>query len=152
MDRYAFAQNGEDFYVISGVSGGPNTTNVWRYNATTNIWTKRANIPTASQGPAGAFLNGKIYVVTGDGPANAFYIYTLRPMSGVQVLRGRAWPIASVRPPVRLTAKSTSLAAVRRSDFDGFDLYHRDNTGAPGQPRQRRCNWLVILRSGNIFM
>ena len=31
--------------------------------------------PTASQGPAGAFLNGKIYVATGDGTANAFYIY-----------------------------------------------------------------------------
>ena len=75
--RYAFAQNGEDFYVISGISGGPNTTNVWRYNAATNIWTKRASIPTASQGPAGAFLNGKIYVVTGDGTANAFYIYNV---------------------------------------------------------------------------
>ena len=73
--RYAFAQDGENCYVISGVSTGPNTTNVWRYNATTNIWTKRASIPTASQGPAGAFLNGKIYVATGDGTANAFYIY-----------------------------------------------------------------------------
>ena len=42
--RYAFAQNGEDFYVISGTSTGPNTTNVWRYNATTNVWTAaRAN-------------------------------------------------------------------------------------------------------------
>ena len=50
---------------------------LWRYNATTNIWTKRATIPTASQGPAGAFLNGKIYVVTGDGPADAFYIYDI---------------------------------------------------------------------------
>jgi hypothetical protein len=73
--RYAFAQEGQNFYVISGVSGGPNTTNVWRYNAMTNIWTKRASIPTASQGPAGAFFSGKIYVVTGDGAANAFYIY-----------------------------------------------------------------------------
>ena len=43
--RYAFAQDGENCYVISGVSGGPNTTNVWRYNATTNIWTKRAKYP-----------------------------------------------------------------------------------------------------------
>ena len=77
VERYAFAQNGEDFYVISGVSSGPNTTNVWRYNATANIWTKRASIPTASQGPAGAFLDGKIYVVTGDGTANAFYIYNV---------------------------------------------------------------------------
>jgi Kelch motif protein len=75
--RYAFAQNGEDFYVISGVSGGPNTTNVWRYNATTNIWTKRANIPAASQGPAGAYFNGKIYVAAGDGGGTAFYIYNV---------------------------------------------------------------------------
>jgi lactonase family protein with 7-bladed beta-propeller/Kelch motif protein len=76
-DRYAFAQNGEDFYVISGVSTGPNTANVWRYNAVTNIWTKRADIPAASQAPAGALLNGKIYVVTGDGVPNAFYIYDI---------------------------------------------------------------------------
>jgi 6-phosphogluconolactonase (cycloisomerase 2 family) len=75
VDRYAFAQDGENFYVISGVSGGPNTTNVWRYNAVTNIWTKRSNIPAASQAPAGALLNGRIYVATGDGTANAFYIY-----------------------------------------------------------------------------
>ena len=43
--RYAFAQDGENCYVISGVSGGPNTTNVWRYNATDERVDKRANIP-----------------------------------------------------------------------------------------------------------
>jgi 6-phosphogluconolactonase len=73
--RYAFAQNGEDFYVISGIGNGPNTTNVWRYNATTNIWSKRASIPVASEAPAGALLNGKIYVATGDSPPSAFFIY-----------------------------------------------------------------------------
>ena len=75
--RYAFAQNGEDFYVISGISTGPNTTNVWRYNATTNIWTKRASIPAASQAPAAAFFGGKIYVASGDGGGAAFYIYNV---------------------------------------------------------------------------
>ena len=89
--RYAFAQDGENCYVISGVSGGPNTTNVWRYNALTNVWTKRANIPAASQGPAGAFLNGKIYLATGDGAANAFYIYDVAT---------DAWSAGPARPGV----------------------------------------------------
>jgi hypothetical protein len=75
--RYAFAQNGEDFYVISGVGNGPNTTNVWRYNATTNIWSKRASIPVASEAPAGALLNGKIWVATGDNPPSAFFVYDI---------------------------------------------------------------------------
>ena len=86
----------------------PQTTNVWRYNATTNIWTKRATIPTASQGPAGAFLNGQD--LCGHRrrlqPTPSIYM-TLPPMCGAQVLRDPAWRIASVRPPVRITAKST---------------------------------------------
>jgi hypothetical protein len=77
VSDYAFAQNGEDFYVISGISGGPNTTNVWRYNATTNIWTKRSPIPVASRAPAGAYFDGKIYVATGDNPPSAFFIYNV---------------------------------------------------------------------------
>ena len=77
MDRYAFAQNGEDFYVISGFVVGGNTTAVRRYNATTNIWTSLANIPAASEAPAAAYFGGKIYVVTGLGTANALYIYNI---------------------------------------------------------------------------
>jgi 6-phosphogluconolactonase (cycloisomerase 2 family) len=77
MDRYAFAQNGEDFYVISGFAVGGNTTAVRRYNATTNIWTSLANIPAASEAPAAAYFGGKIYVVTGLGTANALYIYNI---------------------------------------------------------------------------
>ena len=40
--RYAFAQDGEIVMSFSGFLAGLNTTNVWRYNALTNVWTKRA--------------------------------------------------------------------------------------------------------------
>jgi hypothetical protein len=72
--RYAFVQVGEDLYVISGVSaGGTPVKTVRRYNATTNLWTSRADIPVGSEAPAGAFFGGKIYVA--DGASTAFHIY-----------------------------------------------------------------------------
>ena len=55
VSRYAFAQNGEDFYVISGRANGPIVDTVRRYNATTDVWTSLANIPVGSEAPAGAF-------------------------------------------------------------------------------------------------
>jgi hypothetical protein len=72
--RYAFAQVGEDLYVISGLStGGTPVNTVRRYNATTNVWTSRADIPVGSEAPAAAFFGGKIYVA--DGASTAFHIY-----------------------------------------------------------------------------
>ena len=65
IGRYAFAQNGQDLYVISGVTSGVLTNAVRRYNATTNVWTPLANIPVALEAPAAALLNGKIYVAGG---------------------------------------------------------------------------------------
>ena len=74
--RYAFAQVGEDLYVISGIGNSSAVLNgVRRYNATTNVWTSLADIPVGSQGPAGAFFGGKIYVADGFGGGNLLRIY-----------------------------------------------------------------------------
>jgi hypothetical protein len=78
---YAFAQDGEDLYVISGDSAGTISEDVRRYNATRNVWsssTLLANIPFGSRNPAGAFFDGKIYVAAGqlgDGAGDHFQIY-----------------------------------------------------------------------------
>src|SRR3979409_409732 len=58
--HYAFAQVGQDLYVISGFSSVIIST-VNRYNATTNVWTARAPIPFGSEAPSAAYFNGKIY-------------------------------------------------------------------------------------------
>ena len=49
--RYGFAQNGNDFYIISGLlsdpytTGSPPVTAMRRYNVTTNTWSSLADIP-----------------------------------------------------------------------------------------------------------
>ena len=65
--RYAFAQTGEDLYVISGESAAGPVTTVKRYNATTNVWTTLMPIPVGSEAPAAAYSssNNKIYVADG---------------------------------------------------------------------------------------
>ncbi|MBF6612349.1 MAG: S-layer homology domain-containing protein [Chloroflexi bacterium] len=75
--RYAFAQDGDNFYVISGVSDGSVVTTVSRYNVGTGTWTSLASIPVGSEAPAAAVYNGKIYVVPGYSKANFFYIYDI---------------------------------------------------------------------------
>ncbi len=68
IDNYAFAQDGEEFYVISGYNAGFISRNVRRYNPTTNAWSGSgalADIPFGSYGPASAFFGGKIYVAHG---------------------------------------------------------------------------------------
>src|SRR5262245_52826343 len=47
--RYAFAQVGNDLYVLGGVSNGTRQSAVTRYNATTDVWTPRAPIPVTSE-------------------------------------------------------------------------------------------------------
>src|SRR2546430_1209711 len=74
--RYAFAQVGENLYVIGGVSDGDRVSDANKYNATTNTWSSLAPIPVASEAPAGAYLNGKIYVAEGD-TGNSFQIYDI---------------------------------------------------------------------------
>ena len=131
---------------------GPNTTNVWRYNALTNVWTKRANIPAASQGPAGAFLNGKIYVATGDGAANAFYIYDVAT---------DVWSAGPARPGVA-DSYGAAAGAYKGKVFivgggaAGPHLQFQFITllptrGPPDQLRRRRFSWLAIRKSGNTF-
>ena len=73
--RYAFAQVGQDFYVISGFANVILAT-VNRYNATTNVWTPRAPIPFGSEAPAAAYFKGKIYVADGGG-GNLIRIYDI---------------------------------------------------------------------------
>ncbi len=73
--RYAFAQVGQDLYVISGFSSVIlNTVN--RYNATANTWTPLAPIPVGSEAPAAAYFKGKIYVIDGSG-GNLIRIYDI---------------------------------------------------------------------------
>ena len=87
--RYAFAQNGEDMYVISGVSPAfAVTTAVTHYNATTDTWNSLAPIPLATEAPAGAIYAGKIYVASGNG-SNALYIYDIS---------GNSWTTGAARP------------------------------------------------------
>src|SRR5262249_39293231 len=74
--RYAFAQSGEDHYVIRGVSDGTRINAVNKYNATTDSWTPLAPIPVASEAPCGAMWNGKIYVAEGD-TGSSFQIYDI---------------------------------------------------------------------------
>ena len=73
--RYAFAQVGQDLYVISGFRNLIVAT-VNRYNATSNAWTSLAPIPFGSEAPAAAYFNGKIYVADGGG-ANLIRIYDI---------------------------------------------------------------------------
>src|SRR5262245_27166898 len=86
--RYAFADAGEDLYVIGGVSNGTRIPDVNRYNATTDMWTSRAPIPVSSEAPCGALWNGKIYVAEGD-TGNTFQIYDIA---------GNSWSQGAPRP------------------------------------------------------
>ena len=65
--RYAFAQVGEDLYVISGEAASGPIATVKRYNTTTNVWTTLAPIPLGSEAPAAAYssFDNKIYVMDG---------------------------------------------------------------------------------------
>ena len=74
--RYAYAQIGEDLYVLGGVSDGTRVPDVNKYSATTNSWTPLAPIPVASEAPAAAYLDGKIYLVEGD-TGDSFQIYNV---------------------------------------------------------------------------
>ena len=76
--RYGFAQVGDSFYVIGGVSDGTRVNNVNRYDVGPNTWTPLANIPVASEAPTCAYNSGtnKIYCAEGD-TGNSFQIYDI---------------------------------------------------------------------------
>ncbi len=88
--RYAFAQVGEELYVISGATPAGPVTAVNSYNATTNAWTPRTPIPVGSEAPAGTYssFNNKIYVADGFG-GSVLRIYDVATNS---------WTAASARP------------------------------------------------------
>ena len=96
--RYAFADDGENFYIIGGVSGGTRVANVNRYNTGTGVWTPLAPIPAVSEGPCAALLNGKIYVAQGYTGAG-FFIYDIA---------GNSW---SAGPNVPVTTNRYGCAA-----------------------------------------
>jgi hypothetical protein len=74
--RYGFAQQGETFYVVGGVSNGVVTSTLSRYDAATNLWTRLAPIPSPTPGeaPSAALYNSRIYVAGGNG-STALKIY-----------------------------------------------------------------------------
>lgn len=91
--RYAFAQVGQDLYVISGSRiSGPVTT-VARYNASTNVWTPRTSIPIGTEAPAAAYssADNKIYVVDGFSVTSALRIYDIT---------NNSWATGPARPGV----------------------------------------------------
>ena len=95
--RYAFAQVGEDMYVISGKSivvyqGVNAIVNIMtRYNVTADAWTPLADIPVGSNAPAGAYFGGKIYVADGYLGANLLRIYDIAT---------NTWSAGPARPAV----------------------------------------------------
>jgi hypothetical protein len=86
--RYAFADAGESFYVIGGVSNGTRIAEVRRYDVSTDTWTLRAPVLFTSEGAAAALFNNKIYVAEGD-TGNKFGIYDIAT---------NAWSLGPVVP------------------------------------------------------
>jgi hypothetical protein len=146
ISRYAFARNGQDLYVLGGVSNGSRVATVNRYNATTNVWTPLANIPVASEAPAAAFLNNKIFLVEGD-TGDSFQIYDVAT---------NTWSTGPSRPGV---ANNYGAAA---GAFNGNVYIAGGNSaalntcrstisllthGVPVRLHHRASSWLAIRRS-----
>ncbi len=72
--RYAFVQDGNDFYEISGDTI---TNAVRRYNAATDSWANLAPVPYAIQLAEAVLYDGKIYVVGGF-PVSYFQVYDIQ--------------------------------------------------------------------------
>ncbi len=100
-----FAQNGEHFYIISGITGNTYTspvTAVRRYNVSSNTWTSLADIPRGSVLPPAIYYKGKIYV--GDGFDYSSESNTLR----IYDITTNTW---SAGPPTPVSQNSGSAAA-----------------------------------------
>ena len=103
-NSYAFAQDGEDMYVIGGYANGASTA-VRRYNATTNFWTSLADVPHGSWFGAAVFYEGKIYLA--DNPPS------VGPQFRIYDVATNTWSSAPPRP----NADESSGAAA--GAFDG---------------------------------
>jgi N-acetylneuraminic acid mutarotase len=71
---------GGKIYVPGGLDAGQNhTKSLYRYNPTTNTWTRKADLPRAGFGGVSAAIDGKLYVYVPYGPegspAAALYRY-----------------------------------------------------------------------------
>ena len=75
--RYAFAQSGQDLYVLGGIFNSFLLTNVRKYNAATDSWTSLADLPEGSEAPAAAVYNEKIYLADGGSSSNLLHIYDI---------------------------------------------------------------------------
>jgi hypothetical protein len=73
----AVTLNDKIFFVTAGPSAGnPWNRFFYKYDPTTNIWTKLADLPGATQNLALAGVNGKIYAIGGDSFRKTNYEYT----------------------------------------------------------------------------
>jgi N-acetylneuraminic acid mutarotase len=71
-------------YSIAGFNGSANVASSYVYDPSSQQWSQIADAPQALEAPAGAFLNGKMYVVGGwDSSGNASStVYAYDPSSG----------------------------------------------------------------------
>ena len=95
--RYAFAQNGADFYVLGGLTDTKTTAAVFHYNAVTNTWNQLADIPVPSQAPVAAYFGGKIYLVDGYNLVNGVLI---SPLLHIYDVLTNTWSAGPQRPGV----------------------------------------------------
>ena len=105
--RYAFGQNGETMYVVGGVADGTRVPDTNKYDATTDTWSPLAPIPVASEAPAGAYLDGKLYVAEGD-TGDSFNIYDIA---------SNTWSTGAPRPgsgQLRRRSRRVQRKGVRR--------------------------------------
>jgi hypothetical protein len=91
IGRYGFAQSGNDFYVLSGVSSGAVVNTAGHFNASQGYWLPVANIPTGHEASAAALYNGKIYVAGG---------FTGRATSDFQIydIASNSWTVGAALP------------------------------------------------------
>jgi hypothetical protein len=98
------AAGGGKVYVAGGFIGGTSVTNAFRiYDIATNTWSSGPNLPTAVgvEAAAGAFVNGKFYVMGGDdfnNGLNTTYIYTVATNS---------WTTGATLPDFRTNTYAT---------------------------------------------
>ena len=81
-----------------------------RYNATTNIWASIAPVPVASEAPAAALLNGKIYLAEGDTRRLVQHLRHRDEHVVGRALRGLGMRTTTAPRPERSAARCTSSA------------------------------------------
>jgi N-acetylneuraminic acid mutarotase len=74
--RYAFAQNGNDLYLVGGVSDGSVVSTARKYDANTNIWSNLNPVPASGEASSCAYFNSKLYCTQGLSGVG-FYIYDI---------------------------------------------------------------------------